>query len=334
MPGHLGICYKSVSWILIILISLSMGGQDLINPPKSGEKDTSSKEEKGILSTLILMYTKTRNAVKYAYDEIQYWKSMKQTYDKMKMWFDRNGEKINQIASTAKKITTQKENVFEKLRRAESLFDQVEDVAFRESREFDRLITYMENDWDSLASHASRTKRFLPDVAQVLGVIEGIAGKTPSSKEVSDTIGVPEQEIKYILPEQPLVASSKYIAASTIASSEYYQGWSAHALENIDSIDQKFRGFNSVNQKEMQAAWYEIEQANANNNRISHSLQELKTYIAVLGVDVWKTSEERGNELQSSYINKEKSEHIISLRNREDEEYFNKYGVRRPGSNR
>ena len=60
--------------------------------PNNGLPQTN---EKGILASLVLVYTKVRNAVRDAYDEIMYWKDVYNTYDTMTGWFKKNQGKYN-----------------------------------------------------------------------------------------------------------------------------------------------------------------------------------------------------------------------------------------------
>jgi hypothetical protein len=132
------------------------------------------------------------------------------------------------------------------------------------------------------------------------------------------------------IPETSISAISQFVAASSMAKSEVYYGWSVGAIDNVDAIGEKYKDYKSINQKEMQTAWYGIEQINANTFRIRHSIEELKVYIGLAGFDTWAESERRGNELHNQIVLHDYEKKLITLRGKEREEYLKKYGMERP----
>jgi hypothetical protein len=335
--------YQTIG-ILILALALAAGhAEDLVRPPATGSTETSSKEEKGILASLILIYTKSRNAVRSVYDEIQYWKNMVRTYKMMEAWFNRNKQKLNEIVTDAMLVSTRKEDIFSKLKRADEMFSSINDVAFNETQNFDHTLATFERNWDSLAVHSRPAVRMMPTTDDVLSTIQTLF----PSEQYKESLGIPPvnstaasqgpdtglrlSERDSRLPEAGVANISEFVAASAIAKSEVYYGWSVNALGNVDQIGEKFKDFKSINQKEMEAAWYGIEQINANCFRLRLSSEELKVYLGILGFDLWRNSQRRGDEEYVEMINHDYEKQLMVLRDRERSEYYEKNGMKRKG---
>lgn len=331
MSRHMG-KRITTTWIVILLSLNFTSAEELINPPAKSAEETSNKEEKGILATLILTYAKCRDNVKYAYDEIQYWKNMVKSYNQMEAWFKRNREKLENIKSKSREIITSKGDIFNKLERTEKLCDNIEDIAFNETRNFDHSLATFEKNYDSLASHERIRGRMVPQTNDVLNKINSFFPSQNSEYSVDPkTMESFNDTMKEALfPEASIANVSKLVAASTISKSEVYYGWSMGAISNIDSIDKKYKNIKGINQKEFQAAWYCIEQTNANNFRIRHSIEEFKIYTALLGFDLWEQSYQRGNEINNAMVFDNCEKRLTLLKNKEDIEYKKINGTNRP----
>jgi hypothetical protein len=336
-------------WLLILmtLLSTSIVAQNLIDPPKEEDQaNKASKEEKGILSSMILIYTKTRDGVKYAYDEIQYWKNMKRTYDKMEDWFSRNKAKMQQAGNTFVLLTTEKGDVLSKFKKTEEFFDQIEDIAFKETREFDRNLASFEKSYDKMVEHERIRGRMIPTTSDVLNKVSTLFSPESSTVIIDDNMSENERAIALArqkeenelaqkrseIKESSIYNVSKYVASSAMAKSEVYYGWSLTSLGGVENIADKYKNYKGINQKEMQTAWYGIEQVNANNFRLRHSQEELKVYIAMLGLNTWQLSDQRGVEIYNERLNKEKEKELVLLQARERRAFRDKYGYDRPSS--
>jgi hypothetical protein len=72
-----------------------------------------------------------------------------------------------------------------------------------------------------------------------------------------------------------------------------------------------FGGFTtSISHLDAQTAWYHLESATARNVKIRHSIEELKLYIASLGLDVNRKTRTQAEELFSKKLSTEMSERI------------------------
>lgn len=95
---------------------------------------------------------------------------MQRTYKTMEEWFKRNGEKLKAVSNNySKLISSDREDVFVKLMRAEKMFNQIEDVAFVETRNFDHILATFEKNYDTLALHARETGRMVPQTNDIMG---------------------------------------------------------------------------------------------------------------------------------------------------------------------
>ena len=344
-----------ILFFVALFVSIAQGKhQELIKPPEDGkalEKGT-TKGEKGILATMILIYTKTRNAVRYAYDEIQYWKNMKKSFDALKNWFERNKQLVHQIPVKAKLIFTGKESAFKKLEAAEQMFDLIEEVGIRGPREFDHLLSKVETNWDTIASHQNKLMRrfnmLTPSTDQVAdglqrffvsrGWVDSSSLTDMTASERARLLADLERErnqmedLDTVMPEVQMQRVCELVSSSVLSKSEVYYAWAVNAVENADSVAAKFKrsGVSGVNATEVEIAWYGIETFQANSYRLRHGLEELKTYNALLGYDVWDLSLDRG-EQQSNQMRMD--DYHMSLRTlirKEDEKHKKLYGTDRP----
>jgi hypothetical protein len=69
---------------------------------------------------------------------------------------------------------------------------------------------------------------------------------------------------------------------------------------------------------------------NANNFRLRHSQEELKVYIAMLGLNTWQLSDQRGVEVYNQRLDKEREKELTLLQGQERRAFKEKYGYDRP----
>ncbi len=96
-----------------------------------------------------------------------------------------------------------------------------------------------------------------------------------------------------------------------MANSAQYQLWAQRALSKVDSLDKKFlNAANNANEKELAAAWYALENINANNKQLRHNLLEAKLLQAMLGTDLYYQSNLRSSQLKNGIASREISSNI------------------------
>jgi hypothetical protein len=274
------------------------------------------KNEKGILATLVLVYVKCRNVVRDCYDEIMYWKDVYNTYQTMSDWFKRNKGEIQSIYGEACKLISDPGDIYATFDKLQNIFDRIDDIRIYEAREFDRLMAQMEGNVDNVVVGAVRPFTGAT-FSFVDALLEGNAFNpqtylkgnpdvklaSPTSKEeamLQEYVGqrkivsdVPKED----WPDYRLLEASNIIASSAMAKSRMYRNWSMKATNNVSTIDNRLSKLQAVNEQEMGAGWYALENANANNKLMEHSLEEAKLLQGLLGVDMWYMSKRRTDQL-------------------------------------
>jgi hypothetical protein len=274
------------------------------------------KNEKGILATLVLVYTKVRNVVRDAYDEIMYWKDVYGTYQTMTDWFKKNQGQIQSIYGEACKLISDPGDIYATFSKMTAIFDQIDDIRIYEAREFDHLMAQMEGNVDNVVVGAVRPFTGAT-FSFVDALLEGNAFNpqtylkgNPDVKLAAPTTGEDSMLQSYIgqrnivsavpkqnWPDYQLLEASNIIASSAMAKSRMFQNWSMKATSNVTAIDNKLSKLQAVNELEMGAGWYALENANANNKLLEHSLEEEKLLQGVLGVDMWYMAKKRTDQL-------------------------------------
>ena len=313
--------------MLIMLLGYSLclaQTENLISrPDPSGDGGSSGapnnglpqKNEKGILATLALTYVKVRNACRDAYDEIMYWRDVYNTYETMRGWFERNKRNISDIYGEACRLVTDPGDIYATVDRMSQIFDRIDYLAVYETRNFDRIMSNLETNTDNAITGAIRpftgtTFSFFD------ALLEGNAFNpetyTRGNPERVERFGSDEESIlnRYIgqrqiiseipkenWPDYRLLEASNLIASSAMAKSRMYQNWAMKTTENVSTIDQKMSDLRAVNEVEMGGSWYALENANANNKLLEHSLEEVKVLQGLLGVDMWHLSRRRADQL-------------------------------------
>lgn len=291
--------------------------QPAVDRPKN--LDPPSKEEGGILTTLVSSYMAVRNAVKFTYDEIKYFERMYDTYESMGLWFERNKRRVDDIFDATTQLVTDPEDVFTTLRRMEGIFDRVDYLVLYETHKFDAILAGGENLWDAAtARNNAYTGLIVPNTEGVLSYIEALfTGNpaptqdeydrmTPEDWDAWNQNHIAQERInslnKDAWPEEKARRASVLIASSAMAKSAAFSKWSLRANQNIAELDGKLAGVKGVNQQSLAAAWYALENANANNKRIQHSAEELKALLGILGADLYFSARARTPELHQSSL--------------------------------
>jgi len=288
----------------------------IIDRPKNMDEPTA--EEKGILSTLVLVYTKTRDAVKFAYDEVMYFKEMKQNFTNMQAWFDRAKNRGEYIWDKSSELFTDPKNVFVTLERLENIFDHVDYAAWATPRELDKILAKTELTYDNIVTRSTEHAGLIPNTDEVLEHIDKKFGfnrlpsadDTTNEKHIKKLDNLKTEGIR-IFPEEELVTASKLVAASSMSKSAAYQKWAVSTSGKLPELDKNFSGVKGANGQELAACWYGIEQTNANNKLLANNLEELKVLQATLGVYLYEESDMRTKELQFKNTFSEFTDKII-----------------------
>lgn len=295
--------------ILIVLIIAATTfnaiaeSKPIVDRPKNMDQPTA--EEKGILSTLVLVYTKTRDAVKFAYDEVMYFKEMKENFQSMHAWFDRAKNRGEYIWDKSSELFTDPTNVFVTLERLENIFDHVDYAAWATPRELDKILAKTEITYDNIVTRSTEHAGLVPNTDQALEYIDTRFGFNQLPSETDEVNGKHVKKLRElkengmrVFPEEELVTASKLVAASSMASSAAYQQWALKTSGKLPETDRKFSGVKGANGQELAACWFGIEQTNSNNKLLANNLEELKVLQATLGVYLYEESDMRTQELQ------------------------------------
>jgi len=281
--------------------------------PNNGLPQTN---EKGILATLALTYVKVRNACRDAYDEIMYWRDVYNTYETMKGWFERNQAQVESIYGEACKLVTDPGDIYATFDRMTQIFDKIDYMAVYETKRFDNIMSTMENDVDNVVVGAIRPftgatfsfidatlegNVFNPDVYTHGNMSNGKSALTKSEYEMLQKYIVQRKILSEVpkdnWPDYRLLEASNLIASSAMAKSRMYDNWAMNTTNKIKDIDSKLAKLKDVNEIEMGGTWYALENANANNKMLEHSLEEVKLLQGLLGVDMWYMSRKRTDQL-------------------------------------
>lgn len=309
--------------ILLLIISFTMcfaQTENLLSrPDPKGDGGSSGapnnglpqKNEKGILATLALTYTKVRNAVRDCYDEIMYWRDVYNTYEDMKGWFERNKKNIDDLYGEACHLVTDKGDIFATLSKMENIFDRVDYMTIYETRQFDHIMSNLEYNTDNAVLGAIR-----PFTGETFSFVDALLESNAFNPETysknKEDLKPDEQKVlnNYIgqrkivseipkenWPDYRLQEASNLIASSAMAKSRAYNNWAMQTASKVQNIDQKLSKLKGVNEVEMGSIWYSLENANANNKLMEHSLEEVKLLQGLLGVDLWYMSKRRTDQI-------------------------------------
>jgi hypothetical protein len=310
--------------------------------PNTGPK--TSKNQWGIIGTLTEVFFKVRTCVMYTYDEIKYYESVKRSFTQMNEFFNENKNFIKALADSTQKVFTDPQNVFVTFDRLNTILDGVDKVRFTEARKFDEMLYGIENTYDKFAADTFEYRiafvksanvklkhtpgLLIPNTAQLLGYIDrqifgNESGTSVESSSNKNTVSIGEglTDFDYAArdtahnnwPDHRLRVANELVAAHCMANSAQYQLWAQRALAKVDSLDKKFlAASNNANEKELAAAWYALENINANNKQLRHNLLEAKLLQAMLGTDLYYQSNLRSSQLKNGIAMREISSYITS----------------------
>ncbi len=305
---------KSYFLILFLLFSFSFlniqpflyadGDNSMTSVDEGDELKEPEKEEKGIMATMALCYVKCRDAVKSAYDEIQYWRGIKHSYENLKKWFKRNREKVVNLKECAVELFTDPGDLWAKLEKTEEMFDRFDDIAFYETARFENSLIRLETSFDYA--------QLLPNTVEVLRILdETFFNVNPEHDktiaiEQKEDLEIIEKEREYTEDiynedeEKKIIEATKFLIASSISESNMYHNWAIRSVKHYNNLDSDFSKYDGIKHVEMKAAWWELEDCNANNKKMRHMSAETKLYLAKLGLDLYEWQKKRAISLNYS----------------------------------
>jgi hypothetical protein len=273
----------------------------------------------GIASACVGTYMKTRTYVRLVYDEMKFWGSLVQQYDDVKTFVDNMGNAFKDVYYSAKNLGKGGHGLLYTLDQIVDLNDDINSVK-RMPKTLDYKIATMERTYDT---GVTLHKKFTYSIgggmlSATVSVPDG--GIDLSSKHVMEYIDNAihnDHKELYITVENKgdittanlnpnkndvfrrftaPVESNKIAISDAMAASMAYRQWGQAALERMGDVDQKtelIAKTGGINGVEFAAVWYALENVNAMNKKISHSLWEAQVLVAMLSTEVHKTSTAR-----------------------------------------
>jgi hypothetical protein len=326
---------------LVFLLAGGIFAEDLVNVPEADSEPANkktTKEETGILSSMISWYSQVRNAVKFAYDEVQYFKGVRNTWIDMQNWWKDSKARVQYLKKSVVEFPLDEGSIFMKLEKTEEIFDQVDDLAFRKTAVFDSIAstlefyvdTLIENPYIDAKGRAHRVL-FAPTTDKIAAKLTQWSEKVPwqsvgkteayqRKKELADYSPNPDKayeieiekenvynKITHQAQDEQIIEISKEVAAHVLSNSKMYEQWAVQASRNAAGLEEKFKNADvkGLNATELQTAWWMLEQMNSTNKQIAHSEMELKAYVAALGIDIYETTEKRSAQIIQNVSAKE-----------------------------
>lgn len=336
--------------IILLLIGFSLCFSEAVTVPTQpdpNDKSTggTSKNQWGIIGSLTSWYYKVRTCVRYAYDEIKYWEGVVDTYKQIHTFFNDNGNLVKALQDTTTKIFENPKDVFVNLERLETIFNGIDRIAYEEPRRFDEILYAGEKNWDKFSvdtvlysiqlvrgdtNTLTHTPGILiPNTAQILGFIDrkmfGDSSNvdTSTSSNSIDSVDLAFKDFDNSQrdtshqdwPETRLRTANELVAAYAMANSAQYRMWSQRSMQKVNSSDRHFAdNAKNVNEKELAASWYGLENINANNKRIHHSALEAKVLQSMLGTEIFYKSSQRQSQMSQSIWSKDVANAISTVK--------------------
>jgi len=299
--------------LVLLLVQVDVSGSKMEGRPDhtiaDGKIDDNNplgvkttKEEKGILSSLITMYVKFRENVRYVYDEIQYWKSLRQSFVEVKDWFKEARSKVRTIKKNATQLFSEPGDLFTKMDQLEEIFNRTDDLLFRSVDDLNHRIRTFNYHEDRFVRHS------MEPIAAINNMFQSKRNSEPEDVSLNDNIAYEKNKddinnVTLTGSDEKIVEAVKQLSVSILTNSDQHYQWAENAVDHYNEIDKSFDDISDdVLSKEMSAAWYNIEASHANVHRIYHSIEELKVISTLLGVETWSSSVVQGA-LQAEYRN-------------------------------
>lgn len=294
--------------ICFSLVALLLAFADLRAelPKSSGEKNSNPKEL-GAIAIMVKVYTATRTTVRYMYEEILYWEGLYDTYNNMKGWWEHNKETVQDLGEKVVALSQNAEISMDCLRDLNQVFNTVDHLVIDETENFDNLMSSAEYYLDGITR---RDFTYVNRYGVTTGTIQGLpTGLIPNSDKIADWIlgfqrtpstkaavvqrlgnGATEEDIP-TFEEDKMRAASTVIAASSMAKGRMYRNWATAANASLPDREREIKAAaKNVNEKQMAAAWYNLETYNAQEKALRSEMEEVKVLTQILGNIVMEAS--------------------------------------------
>ena len=279
--------------------------EDLVSGLADPDKRNSKNRAWKIASATVGYAFKIRTAVRWAYEEVKLWTGIGESFVSMYNWFKNMPDTFRAYKDSVHSFFTTRGNFVSKLEHLVDLYDDFDrDIASIPNRLDYRLLSIEHRIDRAVAdtftyhigpfSH-TLTKTpgvFFPNTAEMFEALDNmiVTGLSMPVINPPSEISFTESQPKEVNPYEGVIIANQLIAAHAMSMSMEYRKWGQVAANNLEALDQKFESAfeqnAGVNRKEMAAAWYAIENANANNKRLRHSLEEAKLHQALIGTDL------------------------------------------------
>lgn len=306
---------KRILLTLIILVISSMQtfsegpDADIVKSPTESENPNGNptKEEESILGILVAGYSRIRTIVRYAYDEVIYFRELVNQAKRVKQWWENSKQIVGNIKDEGVRLKDGDVPWYEKVLSLRNIVDNIDDLTIGQAYEFDRIAASCENSFNRMVqdTFSFRGQTFnwtpgalVPNTDAIVNYFELKVLNDSSSANGSMKLP-PRSDVTYT-DEKASIDSSfletkvrdalKYIAASAMARSNMYSTWEAKASQHKEGLDEQLEQFSGSNKTEMVSSWYSLERINALGKLVDHSAQELKALQGLLGYEMYQTS--------------------------------------------
>jgi hypothetical protein len=257
------------------------------------------------------------------YDEIKYFEGIIQNFKDIKQFFNNNKVLIQSLGDKTIQIFNDPRDVFVTLERLEDVFDGIDYLKQEQVNEFDELLYGLEKRWDHFAmdsatyivnfrKSASNTVKFIPgmlipNTSQILGYIDrNMLGGSDSVIEINPNneitiVDEKNYDIKKNWSVFKVRMANELVAAHSLSHSSKYRLWSHRALGNVKDIDKHIKKTaKNINEKEMAATLYAVENVNVNNKKLRHSIIEAKLLQTLLGTELYYMSFQKKDQFKQA----------------------------------
>jgi len=289
------------------------------DPDKRNAKNRAWKMATGTVAWAF----KVRTAVRWAYEEVKIWMGITNSFKELKKWFERLPTVFSDYGNSVHSFFTTSGGFVTKLEQLVGLYDDWDHKIATLPKQLDHRLAFIEYQYDKAVADQftyrigpysctlEKTPGVLvPNSAQIYAHLDEMIGSgimlmmydynfnsiNINSPSDLNTIELGLNDDGLLEPDDytGIIIANQLIASHVLSHSLEYRKWAQVAGHNLDSLDRAFKSAfestTSINRKEMAAAWYAIENVNANNKRLRHSIEEAKVQQALIGTDLYQRS--------------------------------------------
>jgi hypothetical protein len=289
--------------------------------------------ERGIIATTALIYTTTRNCVRYAYDEIMYWREIKAVAKRLKEWHEDNKSIGDRIDKTWAKIIDGEDGWYGVLDNLVNITYDIDEY-YKQAQKFDQIIAKTEWYYDQFSADKfyfqgdSLTPLFgaiLPNTGQSLAFLDKQVRRLPYFDSLSlYSINTKSSDQPYSvqfavdpdtaqLDIDRLRDALTLIASSTMSTSGAMKNWADVSAASLKEIDKKLKESEKqgILGPEFGASYYQLMNSNATNKSLYQNVAETKLGLTELGYKIFEISATRSQSITDM-------QHTMIMQNRLD----------------